>query len=120
MNTNSTELMGIARFRIKEGKLDEYKRLCEEAMVLVKANEPGTLQYDVFFNKDESECMVIERYVDSESAMKHVENLGHVFDDVLSIVEVIHGEVLGNASPELKRNLEAGEVPQLFTPYLSK
>jgi quinol monooxygenase YgiN len=112
------ELLGIARFKIKEGKLDQYKRLCEEALELVRANEPGTLQYDIYFNDDESECMVIEKYKDSEAAMQHAKNLAHIFEGVLSIVSVVHGEVLGNANPELKANLANSDVPVLFTPYL--
>jgi quinol monooxygenase YgiN len=117
--SKKSELMGIARFKIKEGKLDEYKRLTDKAMELVRANEPGTLQYDVFFNADESECMVIERYKDSDAAMKHVENVGPLFSAVFATVDVIHGEVLGNASPELKKNLAGNDVPVLFSPYLS-
>lgn len=119
MAKQSSELLGIARFKIKEGKLDEYKRLCKEAMEIVRAKEPGTLQYEVYFNDDESECMVIERYKDSEAAMQHAVNLGHIFRGVLDIVTVIHGEVLGEASPELKANLAKGDVPVLFTPFLS-
>lgn len=118
MIKKSKELLGIARFKIKEGKLDEYKHLCEEAMKIVRAKEPGTLQYEVYFNKDESECMVIERYKDSEAAMQHAKNLGHIFVGVLNIVSVVHGEVLGEASPELKANLANSDVPVLFTPFL--
>jgi quinol monooxygenase YgiN len=119
MAKKSGELMGIARFKIKEGKLEEYKRLCAEAMEIVQAKEPGTLQYDVYFNADESECMVIERYKDSEAAMQHAENLGHIFEGVMNIVSVVHGEVLGEASPELRANLAKSDVPVLFTPFQS-
>lgn len=114
----SSEIMGIARFKIKEGKLDEYKRLCTDAMEIVRAKEPGTLQYDVYFNDDESECMVIERYKDSKAAMQHAENLAHIFEGVLAIVSVVHGEILGEASLELKANLAGSDVPVLFTPFL--
>ena len=54
------ELLGIARFRFKEGKRDEYLRLTEQANALVAANEPGTLQYDLFLNDDQTECMIID------------------------------------------------------------
>ena len=69
------ELLGIARFRFHEGKLDEYKRLSAEAMEIVRTKEPGTLQYDTYFNDDQSECIVIEGYRDSEAAMEHAANL---------------------------------------------
>jgi quinol monooxygenase YgiN len=113
------ELLGIARFRFHEGKREEYLRLSDEALELVRANEPGTLQYDIFLNGDQSECMVIERYRDSEAAMAHAENLGHLFAAVLATVSVVHGELLGEPSAELKAKLAGSEVPVLFTPYRS-
>ncbi len=113
------ELLGIARFRFHEGKREEYLRLSDEALELVRANEPGTLQYDIFLNGDQSECMVIERYRDSEAAMAHAENLGHLFAAVLATVSVVHGELLGEPSAELRANLAGSEGPALFTPYRS-
>ena len=111
--------MGIARFKFHEGKREEYMRLSAQAMELVRANEPGTLQYDLYFNDDQSECMVIERYRDSEAAMAHAANLGDLFGAVLATVTVVHGELLGEPSPELRANLAGSEVPVVFTPYLS-
>jgi quinol monooxygenase YgiN len=113
------ELLGIARFKFHEGKREEYMRLSAEAMELVRANEPGTLQYDLYFNEDQSECMVIERYRDSEAAMAHAANLGHLFGAVLATVSVVHGELLGEPSAELRAKLAGSEVPAVFTPYMS-
>jgi hypothetical protein len=36
---------------------------------------------------------------------------------VLATVSVVHREVLGEPSAELRANLSGSEVPQLFTPY---
>jgi quinol monooxygenase YgiN len=114
-----TELLGIARFKFHEGKLDEFKRLSAQAMEIVKTKDTGTLQYDTYFNDDQSECIVIERYRDSEAAIEHATNLGHLFDAILSTVSVVHGELLGEPSAELRANLADSEVPQLFMPYES-
>lgn len=114
-----TELLGIARFRIHEGKLDEFKRLSAQAMEIVRTKEPGTLQYDTYFNDTQSECVVIERYRDSEAALEHTANLADLSAAVLATVSVVHGEILGEPSAELRANLVDIEVPQLFTPYES-
>jgi hypothetical protein len=37
----------------------------------------------------------------------------------MNIVSVVHGEVLGEASPELRANLAKSDVPVLFTPFQS-
>lgn len=113
------ELIGIARFRVNEGKLDEYKRLSAVAMEIVKTKDTGTLQYDTYFNGDQTECIVIERYRDSDAAMEHAANLAEVSAAVLATVSVIHGELLGEPSPELRAKLAGSKVPELFTPYES-
>jgi quinol monooxygenase YgiN len=69
------ELLGIARFKFHEGKVEEFKRLSAQAMEIVRTKDSGTLQYDTYFNDDQSECVVIERYRDSEAAMEHAANL---------------------------------------------
>jgi len=111
--------MGIARFKLHEGKLNEFKRLSAQAMEIVRTREPGRLQYDTYFNDDQSECVVIERYRDSEAAIEHAANLRDLSEAVLATVSVVHGEVLGEPSAELRANLSGSEVPQLFTPYES-
>jgi len=112
-----SELLGIARFRFREGKREEYLRLSEQANAIVAAKDSGTLQYDLFLNDDQTECMIVERYRDSEAAMEHAANLGHLFDEVLATVEIVHGELLGDLSPELRARLAGSDVPVVFTPY---
>ena len=110
-----SELLGIARFRIHEGKIDEYKRLSAQAMEIVRTKEPGTLQYDTYFNDDQSECVVIERYRDSEAALEHAANLADLSAEVLAAVSVVHGELLGEPSAELTAKLADSEVGVTLT-----
>ena len=114
-----SELLGIARFKFLEGKREEYLRLSDQASEIVRATEPGTLGYDLYLNSDQSECMIVERYRDSEAAMAHAANLGHLFDAVLATVSVVHGELLGEPSEELRAKLAGSDVPVLFTPHRS-
>jgi quinol monooxygenase YgiN len=114
-----SELWGIARFKIHEGKVEEFKRLSAQAMEIVRTKDTGTLRYDTYFNDDESECVVLELYRDSQAAIEHAEHLGELSAAVLATVLVVHGELLGEPSAELRAKLADSEVPQLFTPYLS-
>ena len=111
------QLQGIVRFTFHEGKVEEFKRLSAECMEIVRTKDTGTLQYDTFFNEARTECVIVERYRDSEAAMAHAENLAEVSAAVIAIVNVVHGELLGDPSPELRAKLAGIEVPQLFTPY---
>jgi quinol monooxygenase YgiN len=60
------ELEGIARFKFHDGKLDEFERVAAQSMEIVRTKDTGTLQYDIYFNDDQSECIVHERYRDSD------------------------------------------------------
>ena len=112
------ELLGIARFRFHPGKVEEYKRLCAQAMDIVRAKESGgTLDYAIYFNEDESEAVVIERFASSEALLEHGANMSEVSAAVLATASV-EGELLGDPSAEIRANL-TGPEPQLFTPYLS-
>jgi quinol monooxygenase YgiN len=116
-----SELQGIARFKIHEGKLEEFKRLSAQAMEIVRTKDTGTLQYDTYFNDDQSECVVLERFRDSEALIEHAANLAALVEAILATVSVVHGELLGEPSAELrtKISLAGSEFPHLFTPYMS-
>jgi quinol monooxygenase YgiN len=112
-----SELLGIARFKFHEGKLEEFKRLSAQCMEIVRTKDTGTLQYDIYFNDDQSECMVHERYKDSEAVIEHVANLGELMEAIVATAS-LYGEVLGEPSAELRAKL-AGSGVGLFTPYRS-
>ena len=109
------EIKGIARAKIHPGKLDEYKRLCAEAMEIVRTKDRGTLQYEIFFNADESEAMVFERYRDADAAIEHFAHISHLMESLMATATVT-GEVL--AEPNAKLQLGKGE-PKLFTPWMA-
>ena len=44
------------------------------------------------------------------------ENAG-LFADVLATVHIVHGELLGEPSAQLRANLAGSDVPVVFTPY---
>ena len=111
------EIKGIARAKIRPGKLDEYKRLCEQAMEIVRTKDSGTLQYEIFFNEDESEAIVYERYRDADAALEHFSNISHLMGPLLATASVT-GEVLGTPNARMKEALGKGG-PKLFTPWMA-
>jgi len=109
------ELQGIARFRFYDGKVEEYKRLAAQCMEIVRAQDTGTLQYDTYFNEDQSEAVVLERFRDSQALIEHSEHLAHLMEPILATGDVA-GELLGDLSPELRAKMEGAPVG-LFTLY---
>ena len=109
----STELQAIVRFRFHEGTVEEFKRLSAQCMEIVRTKDIGTLQYDTFFNDDETECIVVERFRDSDSLIQHGENLAHLMDALLA-TGTASGELLGDPSDELRSRFSSDGPVQLF------
>ena len=111
------EIKGIARVRFLPGKVEEWKRLTEEAMHIVRTKDTGTLQYEIFFNAAKTEAIVFERYRDADAALEHFANIAHLMGPLMATASVT-GEVLGTPNAEMQRNL-TGDEPKLFTPWLT-
>jgi len=112
-----SELQGIARFKFHGGELEEFKRLAAQCMEIVRAEDTGTLQYEVFFNDDQSECIVLERYRDSEALIEHAVHLGDLGPAVFA-TGWVSGELLGKPSAEFRAQMADSEV-RLFSLYES-
>jgi len=112
-----SELQGIARIKFHEGKLDEFERLAARCMEIVRTEDTGTLQYDVYFNDDQSECIVLERYTDSAALIEHATHLGDINQAIIA-TGTVSGALLGEPSTELRAMMVGGEV-SLFALYQS-
>jgi hypothetical protein len=86
-------------------------------MEIVRAKDTGTLQYDIYFNDDQSDCIVLERYRDSEALIGHAAHLGDLGEAIFAMGR-LSGELLGEPSAELRAKM-AGSGVRLFTPYQS-
>ena len=111
------EIKGIARVKFLPGKLEEWKRLTEQAMEIVRTKDKGTLQYEIFFNADESEAIVFERYRDADAALEHFGNISHLMQPLMATA-TITGELLGTPNETMRKNL-TGDQPKLFMPWLA-
>ena len=69
------ELQGIVRFTFHAGMVEEFKRLSAECIAVVRSKDLGTLQYDTYFNDDESQAIVLERFRDSDALILHGQNM---------------------------------------------
>jgi quinol monooxygenase YgiN len=111
------ELQGIVRFTFHDDQVEEFKRLSAECLEIVRAKDDGTLQYDTYFNADESECIVLERFRDSDALILHSENMAPLMESIMATGHV-SGELLGDLSEDLRSQM-AGSPVGLFTLFQS-
>lgn len=104
-----------ARFTIHEGKLEEFTKLADECLALIKEKDKGILQYDWFFSEDQTVCVVKERYPDSDALLTHLGYINEPFGKLLSMSD-FDAEVYGNPS-ETFREGTAGLKVIYYTFY---
>ena len=109
------ELQGIVRFTFHDDKVEEFKRLSAECLEIVRTKDVGTLQYDTYFNDDESECIVLERFRDSDALILHGQNMAPLMESIMA-TGTVSGELLGDLSEELRAQMAESPVG-LFTLY---
>jgi quinol monooxygenase YgiN len=110
------ELQCVARLKIHAGRLDDFRRLAAKCAEVARSKDTGTLQYELYFNGDNTECLVFERYRDSAALLEHFENLGDTMTALLQTCSA-SGEICGTPSQQLIERLKDAPV-QIYTPFL--
>jgi len=99
-------------FKIHSGKMEAFKDLVKR-FVEKSQTEPGCLYYAFTFDGDVAHCR--EGYENAEALLKHVENVGALIQESLTIADVQRLELHGPQS-ELNKLREplAAFNPQHF------
>ena len=98
-----------AEFIISKGNLEEYKKLIQELCKVVEDNEPHTLEYQFYFNDDETKCVVYETYANSEAAILHNNGIASktILPKIVEISQINRFEVYGNPNEKLQKVLSS-------------
>jgi quinol monooxygenase YgiN len=110
-----------AEFTIREGKMEEYKKLVQEMSRLVEANEPDTIGYQFYLNRSGTKCIVSEIYSNSEAVFAHSNGVASqtILPKIFNVSRISKFEVYGNPSEELQKVLTSfnPETYSLFTGF---
>jgi hypothetical protein len=99
MATNDTAVTIAPYFKIAEGKLAEFKALCEQFVAKTEGEEK-VLFYGFSFTGDLAHCR--ECYADADGLLTHLDNVGALIGEAFKISELARIEVHG-PEPELAK-----------------
>ncbi|MCL7926475.1 MAG: antibiotic biosynthesis monooxygenase [marine benthic group bacterium] len=110
-----SELRLSVRCDIKDGRLEDFKKVAAACLQTVRTKDTRTLQYEWFLNEDETKCIMLERYDSSDALLEHLANLGETFGELLDTC-VMKVDLFGTPSAELLEATEA--IPRrIYTFY---
>lgn len=112
MPTQDTCCTLVPYFKVHSGKLDAFKRLCEQ-FVEKTQEEPRCLYYGFSFDGDQVHCR--EGYEGAEGLLVHLDNVGSILEEALKIADLIRLEIHGPEAELAKlREPLADYKPQFF------
>ncbi len=82
----------VPYFQIHNGKQDAFKELCERLIEKTK-NESGCLYYGFSFDGDKAHCR--EAYNNAAGLLAHLDNVGALIEEALTISDITRLEVHG-------------------------
>jgi hypothetical protein len=104
----SKPLIFVSTWKIREGRLEDYKQFAKEFMEHVKAREPQLIAFNMYFNEDETEMTSIQVHPDTASMDFHMQVLAKVIgQDMIEwinradFLEPKHIEIYGTPSAKL-------------------
>ncbi len=102
----------VPYFKINDGKLNEFKKICEKC-VEKASQESKCIYYGFSFNENQAFCR--EGYEDAEGLLAHIDNIGSLLEEILKVSKITCLEVHGEKDEieKLKEPL-AGLNPKYF------
>ena len=108
-----------AEFTIRQGKIEEYKKLIRDLSKIVEADEPDTITYQFYLNTSGTKCIVHETYTNSEAAFAHMAGVAsqEILPKIFNIAKISRFDVYGKPSKELQSVLAGFNVEDIYNLY---
>ena len=104
----SSNISWLLALNVKEGQLENLKKLMGEMVDFVNKNEPGTSNYEWYLSDNEDTLHIYERYKDSAAVMTHLKGFGENFAErFMGCLDATGFTVYGNPGADVKEVLAA-------------
>ena len=92
----------LGEYSIAEGQTAVFKDLIAKVIELEQAKGQDVLNYEFFFNDDETTFYAIELFRDSEAVLAHLQRASEIIPKILEVAELTRFEIHGNATAALR------------------
>lgn len=113
-----TDYIWVVELALKPGRHGDFRELMIGMVDAIEKEEPGTINYELFFDEERGVAHIYEQYRDGEAFKTHLENFNRQFSEQFGrVVEVTRFTAYGDPSSEI-REILAGFGAKVMPPFL--
>lgn len=102
----------IGTHKIKEGKLDEYRKQLQELVELVETNEPRLIAFNIYIDEDANRVTGVQVHPDAASMEFHMNVVGEHIAGAYDYIEKTESiDVYGEATDSLLAGMRQATPP---------
>lgn len=94
----SQQVVYLDRFRIREGKLEDFKRYANEYSEFVDENEPGVISFNFYVGEDGLDGTAVFVFSDAHALDAHLDLASSRFQEGYELLSATNIELLGTPS----------------------
>jgi hypothetical protein len=101
----------IGTYTIKEGRLEDFKRMCAEIVRLVDSSEPHVISFNFYYDDTNNEVSCVQVHPDADSMVNHMkllqEHITAVAGEDSPIDVVTENQIYGQPNDAVVEMIEA-------------
>jgi len=107
----SEPVVFISTHRIKEGKLDDFKRLSREMTPLIEAGKPQTVFFQAYLNEEGSEVTIVHVFPDADGMDLHFQGADERSSKAYEFIQPQRFEIHGTPSDQVLSTMRQAATP---------
>jgi hypothetical protein len=97
----SNPIIFVSNQRIKDGKLEEYKKNYLQVAAMTEATKPGTAAHLAYLNEDGTKASIVHIFPDAESMELHMKGVDELAKKAYQFMEIESFEIFGRPSDNI-------------------
>ncbi len=118
----SEPIVFISRNKIKEGKIDEFRKHYQDSIPPIMAGKPGTLTQLAYENEDASEVTIVRLFPNADALDQQIQGADERSKKTYEFIEPISIEIFGTPNPatleKMKKIAGSGVVVEIHPHYI--
>lgn len=91
----SEPIVFISRNKVKEGKLEEFKRFYRAGAELLEAEKPGTVAFLAYVSDDGAEVSIVHVFPDADAMDRHMQGAAERAKEAYQFIESAGIDIYG-------------------------